>query len=70
MNQYYEDTTASHPRQEALRFTALMLAYEAVENAKDTDPVKVRDELRKLNTDNRECSRFSTAMAILTMRPG
>ncbi len=55
MNQYYEDTYGEFiPGQAGPTLYSIMLAYEAVENAKDTDPVKIRDELRKLNTDNSE----------------
>lgn len=55
MNQYYEDTYGEFiPGQAGPTLYSIMLAYQAVENSKDTDPVKVRDELRNLNADNCE----------------
>ena len=55
MNQYYEDTYGEFiPGQAGPTLYSIMLAYAAVENAQDTDPVKVRDELRKLDDDNCE----------------
>ena len=55
MNAYYEDTYGEFiPGQAGPTLYSIMLAYAAVENAKNTDPVKVRDELRNLNSDNCE----------------
>lgn len=55
MNQYYEDTYGEFiPGQAGPTLYSIMLAYAAVENAQDTDPIKIRDELRKLNDDNCE----------------
>lgn len=55
MNRHYEDTYGEFiPGQAGPTLYSIMLAYAAVNNAGDTDPVKVRDELRKLNSDNCE----------------
>lgn len=55
MNKYYEETFGEYiPGQAGPTLYSIMLAYAAVENAKSDDPVKVRDELRKLNSDNCE----------------
>lgn len=53
MNDYYEKTYGEFiPGQAGPTLASIMLAYEAIENIADTDPVKVRDELRNLNADN------------------
>lgn len=53
MNEYYEQTYGEFiPGQAGPTLASIMLAYEAIENIADTDPVKVRDELRNLNADN------------------
>jgi hypothetical protein len=53
MNDYYEKTYDEFiPGQAGPTLASIMLAYEAIENIADTDPVKVRDELRNLNADN------------------
>lgn len=55
MNKYYEDTYGEFiAGQSGPTLVSIMLAYQAVENIADTDPVKVRDELRNLNADNSE----------------
>jgi branched-chain amino acid transport system substrate-binding protein len=53
MNAYYEKKNNEFlAGQSGPTLFSIMLAYEAVEKAKSDDPVKVRDELRKLNKDN------------------
>ncbi len=53
MNEYYEKTYGEFiPGQAGPTLVSIMLAYEAIENIADTDSVKVRDELRRLNADN------------------
>lgn len=55
MNSYYEETYGEFiAGQSGPTLVSIMLAYEAIENIADTDPVKVRDELRSLNADNSE----------------
>jgi len=55
MNAYYEETFGEFiPGQAGPTLFSIMLAYAAVENIQDTDPIKVRDELRNLNADNCE----------------
>lgn len=55
MNKYYEDTYGEFiAGQSGPTLVSIMLAYQAIENIADTDPVKVRDELRNLNSDNTE----------------
>ncbi len=55
MNAYYEETYGEFiAGQSGPTLASIMLAYEAIENIADTDPVKVRDELRNLNSDNSE----------------
>ena len=55
MNKYYEETFGEYiPGQAGPTLVSIMLGYAAVENAKSDDPVKVRDELRKLTSDNCE----------------
>lgn len=55
MNQYYEDTYGEFiPGQAGPTLYSIMLAYAAVENAQDADPVMVRDQLRNLTSDNCE----------------
>lgn len=55
MNNYYEETYGEFiAGQSGPTLVSIMLAYQAVENIGDTDPVKVRDELRRLNSDNTE----------------
>lgn len=53
MNKYYEDTYGEFiAGQSGPTLVSIMLAYQAIENIADTDPVKIRDELRNLNSDN------------------
>lgn len=53
MNAHYEEVNNEFlSGQSGPTLFSIMLAYEAVENAKSDDPVAVRDELRKLNKSN------------------
>lgn len=55
MNTYYEDTYGEFiPGQVGPTIYSIMLAYEAIENIASTEPVAIRDELRKMNADNSE----------------
>ncbi len=53
MNAHYEEKNHEFlAGQGGPTLFSIMLAYEAVENAKSDEPLKVRDELRKLNKSN------------------
>lgn len=53
MNAHYEEAYGEFiAGQSGPTLVSIMLAYQAIENIADADPVKVRDELRNLNADN------------------
>jgi len=53
MNDWYEKKFNEFlPGQGGPTLISIMLAYAAIEKAASDDPVKIRDELRKINTSN------------------
>lgn len=52
MNAYYEESYDEFiAGQSGPTLVSIMLAYEAIENIADTDPVLIRDELRRMTSD-------------------
>jgi branched-chain amino acid transport system substrate-binding protein len=53
MNEYYERTYNEFiPGQGGPTLYSIMIAYEAIERAGSDDPVRIRDELRRMNASN------------------